>query len=178
MIRRTVKRFWFGCAARDDRMFRRPRMRSPDCGLDASRKTLPGLLRQLWQRLPEPSKALDTAAWENAPYRPVPGIIDAACTLYSHHGVADIAAARADARNLSTTTRAILQSIEQARVNKRHSALFVTGIPGAGKTLCGLNAVSDLWRPQRLTLRRAGWAKCRLNLLPSTATTACENSLS
>jgi hypothetical protein len=109
--------------------------------LDASRASLPTLLRNLWRWLPEPSQPLDTAAWEEAPYRPVPGIVDAACSLYSHHGVADIAASRADVRNLSATTQAILLAISQARLMSSHNILFVTGIPGAGKTLCGLNAV-------------------------------------
>ncbi|MBN8888897.1 MAG: hypothetical protein ABS99_05330 [Acetobacteraceae bacterium SCN 69-10] len=108
--------------------------------LDASAATLPALLRDLWRHLPQ-GEPLDVAAWEHAPYRPVPGIIDAACTLYTHHGVADIAAARADANNLTATTDAILAAISSARTDQRHTILFVTGIPGAGKTLCGLNAV-------------------------------------
>jgi hypothetical protein len=109
--------------------------------LDASAASLPGLLRALWSRLPPPPPALDADAWENAPYRPVSGIVDAACTLYAQHGVADIAAARADADNLFTTTQAILDAIDRARVSGRHLIVFVTGIPGAGKTLCGLNVV-------------------------------------
>jgi len=109
--------------------------------LDASGESLSGLLRDLWRHLPKPRQDLDVDAWEHAPYRPVPGIVDAACTLYSHHGVADIAAARADAINLTATTDAILQAVQRAKAEHRHIALFITGIPGAGKTLCGLNAV-------------------------------------
>jgi Uncharacterized conserved protein (DUF2075) len=109
--------------------------------IDASATTLPGLLRDLWARLPEPSRALDVAAWEHAPYRPVPSIVDAACTLYSRHGVEDIRSSRADARNLSATTDAILSALRESREQQKHSIVFVTGIPGAGKTLCGLNAV-------------------------------------
>jgi len=109
--------------------------------LDASATTLGDLLRGLWARLPAPSAPLDVDAWEYAAYRPVPGIIDAACSLYSHHGVADIAAARADATNLSTTTDAILRQVAEAQRDGRFVVVFVTGIPGAGKTLCGLNAV-------------------------------------
>ncbi len=109
--------------------------------LDASSASLGDLLQGLWARLYEPVIALDPVSWEHAPYRPVPGIIDAACTLYSHHGVADIAAARADAINLSTTTDCILAAVASARRDRLFLALFVTGIPGAGKTLCGLNAV-------------------------------------
>ena len=109
--------------------------------IDASGASLPGMLRELWARLPQPARVLDVAAWADAPYRPVPGIIDAACTLYSQHGVAEIRTSRADARNLSATTDAILDTMQASRAEGRHSVLFVTGIPGAGKTLCGLNAV-------------------------------------
>jgi hypothetical protein len=109
--------------------------------LDAGAEELGDLLRGLWRRLPEPATTLDVATWAGAPYRPVPGIVDAACTLFSHHGVDDIAATRADAKNLSVTTDAILAAIAEARLGSRHLILFVTGIPGAGKTLCGLNAV-------------------------------------
>ena len=51
--------------------------------------------------------------------------------------------ARADAINLSTTTQAILDTHRRRRRPRtsHHAVLFVTGIPGAGKTLCGLNAV-------------------------------------
>lgn len=110
--------------------------------IDANAANLGSILEELWQRLSKfDQPLLDVDAWESAPYRPVPGIIDAACTLYSHYGVADIAAARADAVNLTTTTDAILHAIKSAKTDRLHIALFITGIPGAGKTLCGLNAV-------------------------------------
>ena len=84
---------------------------------------------------------LDGAAWLAAPYRPVPGIVDAATMLYARHGVADIAAARADAANLRETSDAIARAIAAAKRDHAKTVVFVTGIPGAGKTLCGLNAV-------------------------------------
>ncbi len=88
-----------------------------------------------------PTTNLGIAAWEDAPYRPVPTIIEAARMLYAKHGVADIRNARADTDNLSKTTNAILAAIIEAKTNGTFIILFVTGIPGAGKTLCGLNAV-------------------------------------
>lgn len=109
--------------------------------IDCSGAGLGRLLRELNHALPSVDPPLDPQEWEHANYRPVPGIIDAACTLYSRHAVSDIAAARADAINLSATTDTILSTIARARRDNRHLALFVTGIPGAGKTLCGLNAV-------------------------------------
>ncbi len=84
---------------------------------------------------------LDVPAWEHAAYRPVPTLIEAARMLYSRHGVAEIAEAHADPHNLTRTTGSIRAAIGQARLEGRHTILFVTGIPGAGKTLCGLDAV-------------------------------------
>jgi hypothetical protein len=101
---------------------------------------LPDVLRHLQARAPAPPAALDPAAWMAAPYRPVPTIVEAACMLYARHGVAEIKAARTDTQNLTITTEEILGRIESARRADEKLVLVVTGIPGAGKTLCGLNA--------------------------------------
>lgn len=97
----------------------------------------------LWVQgsLPAPTEPLDGAAWLAAPYRPVPTIIEAATMLYARAGVAEIATARADAASLNRTSAAILAHVEAAKRDGARVAIFVTGIPGAGKTLCGLNAV-------------------------------------
>jgi schlafen family protein len=107
----------------------------------ASAATLGSLLQDITARIPAQLQPLDADAWEDAPYRPVPTIIEAATMLYNRHGVGDIAAARADVGNLGQTTTTIRHAIDAARSAARHEVLFVTGIPGAGKTLCGLNAV-------------------------------------
>jgi len=109
--------------------------------LDATERTLPALVHDIAARIPAAARPLDTAAWEVAPYRPVPTIVEAATMLYRRHGVAEIAAARADVGNLTRTNDAIAEAIMQARADDLHLVLFVTGIPGAGKTLCGLNIV-------------------------------------
>ena len=106
---------------------------------DALPDTLGALLHDLTSRIPH--RDVDIEAWEGAPYRPVPTIIEAATMLYRKHGVADITEARADTKNLTDTTRVILETIKEAEQTGKHIILFVTGIPGAGKTLCGLNAV-------------------------------------
>jgi hypothetical protein len=108
--------------------------------LEASAATLGTLLRDLMDRLPAPALPLDVVAWEHARYAPVPSIIDAACTLYDRHDVAEIAFASAEKKNLSETTGAILTAIREAKENSGKIIMFVTGVPGAGKTLCGLNA--------------------------------------
>ncbi len=107
---------------------------------EASAATLPALLRAV-QALPPPPAALDGAAWLDAPYRPVPTIIEAAATLFSRNSVTEIAEARADAPNLNRTTDAIHAALAAARQAGERVVVFVTGIPGAGKTLCGLNVV-------------------------------------
>lgn len=61
--------------------------------------------------------------------------------LYARHNVADIRAARTDAANLRATSDAILSQIDRARTQGHRLILFVTGIPGAGKTLCGLDTI-------------------------------------
>lgn len=94
-----------------------------------------------WVQSAAPAAPLDGRAWLDAPYRPVPGIVEAATMLFARHGVAEIAAARADATNLRETAAAIARAVDQARRDHAKRVVFVTGIPGAGKTLCGLNAV-------------------------------------
>ncbi len=87
------------------------------------------------------SQPIDATVWEHAAYHPVPGIVDAARMLYARHGVRDIATAHADAVNLTLTTDAIRAAISDARSDGSQRIIFVTGIPGAGKTLCGLNVI-------------------------------------
>jgi hypothetical protein len=71
----------------------------------------------------------------------VPTIVEAAATLFARNSVAEIAAARADTANLTRTTQAIERALREARAAGERVIVFVTGIPGAGKTLCGLNVV-------------------------------------
>jgi len=102
---------------------------------------LPALIAAILRAAPDAPTTLDGPAWIAAPYRPVPHIVEAATLLYARNGVADIAAARADLPNLTRTTAAIAAHVAAARQNGERRIVFVTGIPGAGKTLCGLNTV-------------------------------------
>lgn len=109
--------------------------------LRANAGSLGDLLAGVQAAIPAPRVALDAEAWLAAPYRPVPTIIEAASTLFARNSVGDIAAARSDTANLTRTTDAILRAIAAARAEGSRSVVFVTGIPGAGKTLCGMNVV-------------------------------------
>lgn len=81
----------------------------------------------------------DYVAWENSEYLPTPTIVEAAQALYRGHNVHDITRSDAGAENLTVTTAEINRIIEHSKTNHRKSICFVTGVPGAGKTLVGLN---------------------------------------
>jgi hypothetical protein len=85
---------------------------------------------------------LDPVAWARAPYQPTPTIIEAAQALYAHHSVESISRHDAGARNLGITSSRVEEIIELARRDGRKAIVFVTGVPGAGKTLVGLNVAT------------------------------------
>jgi hypothetical protein len=77
--------------------------------------------------------------WAQAPYRATPTIVEAAQVLFAGHSVDDIARNEAGVHNLGTTSKRVEQVVELARQEGRKAIVFVTGVPGAGKTLVGLN---------------------------------------
>ena len=77
--------------------------------------------------------------WIISPYAPTPTIIEAARSLYENHTVEDITRHEADKVSTDRTIRYILQVIEKSKINGQKSICFVTGVPGAGKTLVGLD---------------------------------------
>lgn len=81
----------------------------------------------------------DYKAWENSEYLPTPTIVEAAQALYRGHNVHDITRSDAGAKNLTVTTDEINRIIDYSKEYGRKSICFVTGVPGAGKTLVGLN---------------------------------------
>lgn len=83
--------------------------------------------------------SLDAEAWARASYRPTPTIIEAARSLYAQHSVEAIARFDAGARNLHSTSRRLEELVDEACNTKQKYICFVTGVPGAGKTLVGLN---------------------------------------
>ena len=77
--------------------------------------------------------------WIISPYTPTPTIIEAARALYENHSVEDITRHEADKVSTDRTINYILQVIEQSKAQRKKSICFVTGVPGAGKTLVGLD---------------------------------------
>ena len=101
--------------------------------LEGFRKAVDATLKQI------SGTALNENQWANAPYHPTPTIIEAARSLYAHHSVEAIKTFDASKRNLQVTSRRIEELVDEARKLGRKIICFVTGVPGAGKTLVGLN---------------------------------------
>jgi hypothetical protein len=87
----------------------------------------------------EESFSIDAEVWENSIYKPTPTIIEAATALYKKHNVREISRSDSGAENLSITSECISQIIDFSKDNSKKSICFITGVPGAGKTLAGLN---------------------------------------
>jgi hypothetical protein len=88
----------------------------------------------------QPSQTDD--AWANSGYEPTPTIIEAAIALYEKHSVADITKSGGD---IEKTSKALNRIIDHCRKEKRKAICFITGVPGAGKTLIGLNTAIELF---------------------------------
>ncbi|WP_194851635.1 DUF2075 domain-containing protein [Nonlabens antarcticus] len=82
---------------------------------------------------------IDIDRWENSIYKPTPTIVEAAKALYKGHDVSEITRSDSGAINLSKTTQCINSIIRDSKEQAKKSICFITGVPGAGKTLAGLN---------------------------------------
>jgi len=89
-------------------------------------------------------KTIDPLEWVNSSYQPTPTIIEAAKALYKDHNVEAISRSDATHTNLSLTCDTIKEIIAYSKEHKQKSICFVTGVPGAGKTLAGLNVATSL----------------------------------
>ena len=81
----------------------------------------------------------DDSLWVYSRYSPTPNIIQAASYMYTHHSVESITRTEASGKSLKDTTDKIVEIINNTRNNREKAIIFVTGVPGAGKTLVGLN---------------------------------------
>lgn len=103
----------------------------------SSAQQLPEVLKQGLTYAPATFEV--TEPWETGRYNPTPTIVEAAKALYSKHGVQEITRSDAGAMNLQRTSEQIAQVIASARRDSTKAICFVTGVPGAGKTLVGLD---------------------------------------
>ncbi len=101
-----------------------------------------GRLQELIINILNHAKATNSGTIDNwiiSPYTPTPTIIEAARALYENHSVEDITRHEADKVSTDRTINYILKVIEDSKAHNKKSICFVTGVPGAGKTLVGLD---------------------------------------
>ena len=95
--------------------------------------------------------------WIISPYAPTPTIIEAAKTLYENHSVENITRHEADKVSTDKTIEYILDVIQRSKLNQEKSICFVTGVPGAGKTLVGLDvAIKQTYQGQNEPVKDEG----------------------
>lgn len=94
---------------------------------------------------------LDGMKWVTGSYSPTPTIVDAARSLYAQHSVDAITQFDAGKYNLRVTSRRIEELVDKARETRQKVICFVTGVPGAGKTLVGLNIATQKRNPDEPT---------------------------
>lgn len=94
--------------------------------------------------------------WARSRYAPTPTIIEAARALYLNHSVEDITKHESEGAQLDTTTRYVQEVIRQTKAQEGKSICFVTGVPGAGKTLVGLNVAVQQEEQQDLAVYLSG----------------------
>lgn len=82
---------------------------------------------------------IESEAWNLSAYKPTPTIVEAAEALFAGHNVREIAQSHSGAINLSLTSDKLIEIVQRAESDRLKVACFVTGVPGAGKTLAGLN---------------------------------------
>ena len=111
--------------------------------LVANSQTLGTLIQKVLDSLREKHVDLsddeEDALWVQARYSPTPTIVQAASYMYKHHSVENITRTEASGKNLQETTDFLVDVIRQTKERNEKAICFVTGVPGAGKTLVGLN---------------------------------------
>ncbi len=116
-------------------------VRSQHQGAAVSSEEFPATIIQSHRTWGGKSATIEPNGWNNSRYFPVPTIIQAASAIYRDHDVKELACSRAGSENLETTQKAVATSVRDARLRRSKKLLVITGVPGAGKTLAGLNAV-------------------------------------
>lgn len=112
------------------------------CTASTVRETLDAVLARC------EGEAIDHADWVAGRYHPTPTIVEAALALYGGHAVEDISRTDAAAINLADTSDTIDEIIKRSKERNEKAVCFVTGVPGAGKTLVGLNIATKHSRPE------------------------------
>jgi schlafen family protein len=120
-----------------------PETRPPDRLFEVARtnaEDLPETIDRILRLVTEPD--IRIGEWEESGYKPTPTIIEATLALYRGHSVTEISRSDAGATNLSRTAGTVASIIAETKARSQKAICFVTGVPGAGKTLVGLDAAT------------------------------------
>ncbi len=109
----------------------------------STREKLRSIIQNAIAIIPRESRVVDYDEWERGVYEPTPTIVQAAEALYANHTVAEITRSGAGAEGIRNATAAINQIVHDAQINRKKVICFLTGVPGAGKTLVGMNLVAS-----------------------------------
>ena len=113
------------------------------------------LISEVLKRYPNEAKI--DYNWIISPYAPTPTIIEAAKTLYENHTVENITRHEADKVSTDKTISYILDVIQDSKLKQKKSICFVTGVPGAGKTLVGLDvAIKQTYQGNKEPIKDEG----------------------
>ena len=116
----------------------------PQRGFSCSEDSLANAIVAAQQAWASRQSRIEPAKWNSSRYFPVPTIIEAASAIYHNHGIHDLAHSRSGQENLKTTQDAIHEAVQDAMDRGIKKLVVVTGVPGAGKTLAGLEAVQRM----------------------------------
>lgn len=108
-----------------------------------SGEKLAAILKKALAVIPKENRLQDYEAWEKGIYEPTPTIVEVAETVYAEHTVDEISRSGVGAEGITNATNAINAIIKDACENKKKVICFLTGVPGAGKTLVGIKLVSS-----------------------------------
>jgi hypothetical protein len=117
---------------------------APHVGGAMSARELAPTLHRSFQAWASQTNPINPVSWNSSRYFPVPTIIEAASVIYQNHDVKNIAYSRSGIENLNATQDAVAAVVRDARERNAKILVVITGVPGAGKTLAGLNAVQIL----------------------------------
>jgi hypothetical protein len=131
------------CTRADRKNQRIPDTRPSDRLFEVSRTNSDGLratIERILNLVEAPDIRIDQ--WEGSGYKPTPTIIEATLALYRGHSVTEISRSDAGATNLSQTAGTVASILAEVKARSPKAICFVTGVPGAGKTLVGLDAAT------------------------------------
>jgi DUF2075 family protein len=112
--------------------------------LNTNQDNLPSIILSSYVKFHDANiKIIDSEIWEQSQYHPTPTIIQAAKALFAGQKVEAITKSEAESKNIFTVTNYLINVIKVAEEEKKKVVCFVTGVPGAGKTLVGLNIVHE-----------------------------------